>query len=676
MVPYLVCHFSKPTLSNLVKECFGSDFPDVFNKPQVNVLFHYLKDIGAENVLLEREYQDKDYLEDFSQYYVKCFQNSGYKCARLHFFSCSLDHTKLDHILQEGNTASGFDCLKESYLGFIVIKPLPKTFIGRTCLKRYPSLSSENSTDIKLLARTYQVNLFGINLSVDSIAFQEQDKVVSACATTAIWSALHGCSWKNDKQIPACSKITTNAINHIDGSNNSFPNKRLTHKQILRALDFEGIKHHMEMIPKASGTELLEIVRCHIDSNIPLILGAEVYNSDGDHLGEHAITILGYKNEGESFSLYVHDDRFGPFAKANVLENNGTPLPVLHCKDSDDGSEINCLLTLQKKDGDGNWLSPHEYLRLTCLIIPTQQKVRISYVSPLNTCHLIVDEFENWLNGKPEARTEYKGTLTFTMRLYQIADIKKAILEIPVPTGNDRGRFMHDRAQLLTQSCARFQWVGKFSLKGTRAFWILFDATDIPQGNAITSIFVENQSMAAPVLGLFKIYSDSEVNDQHRSFIHLIYKYFRPPQQDYSHHLDITYGHLRAPKYLKPAEISNGDINYNQDVRVYYERCEKSLKDIYGESPDQKKLLWAIAADGALLIGPESENKGHPTLTGFKPARISGELNNYGTNWIINSQSGRYSRDYENSLQLLNNALFKFKSIFPESSNVLKIEDN
>jgi len=177
MVPYLVSQFSKPTLSNLVKECFGSDFPDVFNKPQVNVLFHYLKDLKAESVLLEREYQDKDYLEDFSRYYVKCFQNSGYKCARLHFFDTELDHTKLDHILMCGNKDPGYGALQKSYLGFIVIKPLPKTFIGKTCLKLYPELGN-NSLGCKLLSRRYNINLFGIDLYVNSIAFQEQDKVV------------------------------------------------------------------------------------------------------------------------------------------------------------------------------------------------------------------------------------------------------------------------------------------------------------------------------------------------------------------------------------------------------------------------------------------------------------------------------------------------------------------
>lgn len=126
----------------------------------------------------------------------------------------------------------------------MVIKPLNQTFIGRTCLKLYPDFNIYNS-DKKCITRLYEVNLFGIKLQVESVAFQEQaHKVVSACATTSIWTALHAMSWRAINEIPACSEITTNAINHIANSNNYFPKSELSNKQILRALDVEKLKHH------------------------------------------------------------------------------------------------------------------------------------------------------------------------------------------------------------------------------------------------------------------------------------------------------------------------------------------------------------------------------------------------------------------------------------------------
>ena len=69
MTPYLICKFEKQTLSNLIKECFDSKFPDVYNKIQIDYIYRYLKDIKCKSVLLEPVYIDKDYLEDYKQYY-------------------------------------------------------------------------------------------------------------------------------------------------------------------------------------------------------------------------------------------------------------------------------------------------------------------------------------------------------------------------------------------------------------------------------------------------------------------------------------------------------------------------------------------------------------------------------------------------------------------------------
>ncbi|WP_219575200.1 hypothetical protein, partial [Vibrio parahaemolyticus] len=66
--------------------------------------------------------------------------------------------------------------------------------------------------------------------------------------------------------------------------------------------------------------------------------------------------------------------------------------------------------------------------------------------------------------------------------------------------------------------------------------------------------------------------------------------------------------------------------------------------------------------------------KGHPTLTGFKPSRIAGELKRSHSGWFINSKSGRYSTDYSNTNELLRNAVEKFKDIFRESRKSITAE--
>jgi hypothetical protein len=662
VIPYLVCQFSKPTVSNLVKECFGSDFPDILKKPQLNYIYHYLKELGAKSVLLEREYLDKDYLEDFSRYYVKCFKNSGHKCARLHFFDSEINHTSFNEILKKGSSSKKYEALRKSYLGFIVIKPLQETFIGKTCLKQWPSLLPHSPDEKKCLSRQYTVNLFGIDLEVESVAFQEQDKVISACATTAIYTALHGCSWQNEKQIPSSSEITINAINHTLGSSNGFPNKGLTNEQILRALDIAGFRYHKEAVDQVNASELFDTVRCYIDSNVPIILAAQINYLDNSKKGDHAITILGYAKEAGNLSFYVHDDRLGPFAKAKIKEVGGK-----------------LQLVLQGKNSDGEWLPPHEIVIPSTIIIPTQKKVRIPYSLPMNTCRLIIETYEGWLL-EPEnvsLQKKYSNAVTYSLRLYQLSEIRRHILDYKYASSqNDLNKVYEDKAHFLTKSYARFQWVASFYMGRKKAFKLLFDATDIPQGNAVSGIFIENQAYANVVLDILRKYDETGnfADRKSSSFFPSVLKYLRPSKRGLYEHLDEKYGELRAPRYLKEAEFKGGVISINNSVVSYYETSDLSLDDIYPDIKDTDCLIWAIAEDGSLLLGNEVAGKGHPTLTRFKPARIAGELRNVSGSWVINSKSGRYSKDYSNSTELLENALKRFKGVFCKSRDDLSIE--
>lgn len=670
MIPYLVCEFSKPTVTNLVKECFGSDFPDIFIKPQLNYIYHYLTDLGARTVLLEREYLDKDYLEDFSRYYVKCFNNGGTKCARLHFFKSVsadvppdgkpspdsiIDHSYLGEVLAKGNESEKYRKLQDAYLGFVVIKPLPMTFVGKTCLQQYPGVRGPGEY-VRCLSKEYQIDLFGIELRVHSVAFQEQDRVVSACATTAIWGALHAIRWNSNlRRIPACSEITTNAINHIDGSHNSFPNKGLTNKQILRALDVEGLRYYNETLENVDLRSLLDTARCHIDSGVPLILGVKIHDADGNELGGHAVTILGYKSDGENSAFYIHDDRLGPFARATfetIAGRNG--------------------LALRRKTDKGTWEKPHELLVPSSLIAPNYKKVRIPYTLPRNTCKVIQDEFEEWIKSGGGRRDQYKNALRFSLQLEQISDIRKELINYPY-SQNDK-ELIRRKVRFLTGSYARFQWVAAFTFQGQPAFKILFDATDIPQGNAISEIFIQDERQAEPVLAVLRQYAKSiDTGTQNESFFGAVLRYLRTTKPGLSDHLDRTYGELRAPKYLKEGEIEHGQIGANDSVQVYYEATASAIEERYAGVAEGDYLIWAIAEDGGLLVGKEIKGRGHPSLTGFKPARIAGELKRTASGWEINSKSGRYSGDYANASGYLTNATNRIRSVFPRSEITLPL---
>lgn len=92
-------------------------------------------------------------------------------------------------------------------------------------------------------------------------------------------------------------------------------------------------------------------------------------------------------------------------------------------------------------------------------------------------------------------------------------------------------------------------------------------------------------------------------------------------------------------------------------------------------SGDVDNLIWTVSLDGDLLIAAEYDRRGHPSITGFKPARIAGEIRRptKGKSLLINVESGRYSRDYINRAQLLGNAKKSFERYFPEQTFEIQI---
>lgn len=682
MTPFLICKFEKQTFTNLVKESFGSEFPEIYNKKQIDYIWRYLRDLSCQTVLMESEYIDHDYLEDYTRYYVRGFNNAGYKCARLHFFSSEFDHENIDLMLQFGKTQE-HELLRQHYLGFVIIKPLPKTFIGRTCLKIYDSL--QNSDEKTLLTRQYEASLFGINLVVESIAFQEQDKVVAACSSTSVWSALHAIPWKKTRDIPSRSEITSNAINHIDGSSNSFPNKELTNKQILRAIDSEKLRHNFSDLRNFSWDELLKLIKIHIDSALPLILGAQVYSIDDDktliHQGGHAVTVLGYKEQREKPALYVHDDRLGPFVRASFVMLDDFIRP-------DDLSAVWGVIIQEKNDPTG-WKSPHEVLIPNSLISLKHPKVRIPYTYPLNTCELIKSMFQQFVEtAKKNPEDKLETELVYSIKLQELSSIKESYstFNFSAEGGNSSeiiSDLQKDRADFLSKNNARFQWVCSFSFTGkTPIFDLLFDATDIPQGSAVTAILEKNKQASTLLYKALDVASpEIAVNFLNNEHFYSPLKNMlsvkntpisMPTAKDTSIEvwLDQTYGKIRAPKYLKAEEFNADGIADNASVKKFYGVADITLSEFMKIAPLNKEghpqLIWAIAHDGALLMGIEFENQGHPLLTGFKPARIAGELFLKDGKYYINSKSGRYSRGYANTDTLLCNAIKKFRSTFSE----------
>jgi hypothetical protein len=182
-----------------------AEFDELFTKPigltedvwptaQINYLGFYLKRLGCKTVLIEDHYIDRDFIDDLALFYSRSLRGYPNHCQRLHFFTEDFDDNQWRAVVTDANhgqqEAAG-QFLQRAYLGFSVIRPLPGSLIGRTILQTFPPDSSQGHRRDFGATREYRVHLAGFELVVRGLAFQQQDQGVSACATTALWSAIH-----------------------------------------------------------------------------------------------------------------------------------------------------------------------------------------------------------------------------------------------------------------------------------------------------------------------------------------------------------------------------------------------------------------------------------------------------------------------------------------------------
>src|SRR5437773_987565 len=108
---------------------------EVAAQAQASYVHRYLYEIGAKTIVVEPNYTDGDYLEDFASYYVRCHEHYDRLCSRLHFFAEELTDETLRSLIQGNLSSEQTNSIRHSYLGFVVARPLPSAIIGRTLLK-------------------------------------------------------------------------------------------------------------------------------------------------------------------------------------------------------------------------------------------------------------------------------------------------------------------------------------------------------------------------------------------------------------------------------------------------------------------------------------------------------------------------------------------------------------
>jgi hypothetical protein len=453
-------------------------------KTHAGYLDGYLREIKAKTIVVEHHYIDKDYLEDFAAYYVKCFQAYERICARLHFFEIDFNHDALEALLSGSTATLTIQQLQQSYCGFIVIKPLPQTIIGRTCLRTYPSSSTRSYP----VARRFPAHLFGIQLAVDrTLPFQEQDNVVAACATSALWSVFQATAFEFQHALMSPVEITRAATEHFPAETRMIPNRAglstamMAHA--IRAVDLEPI---LLSLPKDEDATLRANVYAYLAGRIPLLMGVRLFDMSRppgqEFIGYHAVAIAGYNllpvssqagvadfqlKASRIDKLYAHDDQVGPFAKMTFGAG-----PV---KFGSQPERSSLTTSWRGKDGSNNKVRAVP----TMLLIPLYHKIRIPYEDAFGSIY----DFDGVLQiVRKVVGEQVLPLLEWDIRIAEVNDLKRELSQSAVLRPAQRVHW-------LTNSMPRFMWRASAASHAGALAEVLFDATDIHTGDGIHALF-------------------------------------------------------------------------------------------------------------------------------------------------------------------------------------------
>lgn len=340
---------------------------------QLEYVEAYVRDLKCQCIAIEDHYIDRDHMEDHSVFYSKSLQAYPNYCRRVHFFSCSttilqreLTRIRCLSTKRELRAASA-EFSKEHYLGFSVIKPLKGCPVGRTVLRCFPPDAKGGFVRDFRCACECTAHLLGIRLSVTGLAFQQQDLGVSACATTALWSALQKARELEKSAAATPAQITIRASQHALPFGRPMPSEGLSLDQMCQAV------HSLGYAPNLYRADTFDVSRALLYSTIRSGISPVLILEHPTLDQAHAVAAAGMKlykkhveclvdpkmddRAGDLTAVYIHDDRFGPYLRADIQRRK---------------QRLRLHLSLRNSSQTEDWYLSH-------ILVPMHAKIRLSF---------------------------------------------------------------------------------------------------------------------------------------------------------------------------------------------------------------------------------------------------------------------------------------------------------
>jgi len=500
-------------------EFFSKELPKInsISKPLViyrnilRYLYGYLEHLKCETIVIEYDYIDRDYLEGYAGYYARCFSGYERKCIRLHFFKIKFSSEEFQSLISHGNFPLTRGILQYAYLGFIVLRPLPYTIIGRTCLSPYP-LEERRYFPVK---RSRKVSLFGIELKIDTLPFQEQDRVVAACATSALWTVFQKTGELFNHHMPSPMEITKTATLHSPIETRTFPNREgLSHFHMVQAMQnvyLEPIRININPLENKNCERLLKANSyAYLQAHIPLIMTFYLYDPSDDKsfLKElHGVAITGFcidkdisHSEPFGFNLkayrmskiYVHDDQVGPFVR---MEYDKKTISIGKTKN------IYSLSTQWQTKDEKDFCRGMPNI----LLVPLYHKIRIPFEAIFEKVQifniLIKSLYNIILSSKKMKAKDIKNVLNkleWDIYLTTVNEFKENIFSLG---------YTNFRGEILLSKMPKFIWRATLIDGKSTIMDLIFDATDIEQGDLHLTTIEYDKELANTIRAATKVSS-------------------------------------------------------------------------------------------------------------------------------------------------------------------------
>lgn len=426
--------------------------------PACQYLIRYLKELKASAILFEPHYVDRHFIDDYAHYYARAFAPPDPWCCRLHFFA-ETSAAELDALLDdfyEGGSDRRSEVqarLQAGYLGYVVVRPLSDARLGRTVLKPWDSEKRRRYEAV----REYRAHVAGVELRVQGLAFQQQDRGVAACASIALWSALQQVAKLDGHRTPTPSAVTMAARSPYP------PTYGLTGDQMANALATLGY------VAESFGPENPALFRAKLASCLRSHLPVILWVGSDDGAGGHAVTVTGFSEpatvvridldaktgfkmrDGSVDVIYVHDDNLGSHAHYELISRK-----------NDKGEPWVYLQRGNRKRPQVDWWNIDE-LPIIAAVVPKPPKLRL----PIE--NLILDIVEL---GQEIDKMVGADKVDFTARFAAGVRYREELLAVqPMLSGS---RTFHQSLSL-----PRFVGVVSVNLNGRHLFDAILDVTEL-----------------------------------------------------------------------------------------------------------------------------------------------------------------------------------------------------